>query len=85
MSSTEVEEQLPTLARGFNRGVPHYVPAFPEEDMKDDGTPMSWKEEPKLFLCDNWIMPVEVMKKPSPLWQPQDRLRARVARTVKGG
>ena len=20
-----------------------------------------WKEEPKLFLCDDWIMPVEVM------------------------
>ena len=50
LSSTEVEQQLPEQETLL--GVSHAMAAIPEEEMKDDGTPMSWTEEPKLFLCD---------------------------------
>ena len=57
--------------------VSHTVTAVPEEDMKDDGTPIAW---PRLLLCDDWIMPVGVMRKPCLLQQPHDKLRAGVAK-----
>ena len=56
-----------------------YYVDTPEEDTKDDGSPTAWKEEPKLFW-DDWIKPVEVMRKPSPLRKPRDKLRVRVAK-----
>ena len=38
----------------------------------------------KLFLHDDWIMPVEVMRKPCALQKPQDKLRARVVKKPVG-
>ena len=37
--------------------------------------------EPQLYLCDDWIRPVEVLRKPCVSLQPQDKLRARVAKS----
>ena len=47
LSSTEVEEHVPeqgTLLDAYRALI-----ASPEEDAKDDGTPISWKGESKLF------------------------------------
>ena len=71
LSSTEVEEHL----RAY-RG----LIAASEEDTKEDSIPISWKTECKLLLCDDWIMPVEIIRKPCSLQNPQDKLRARVAK-----
>ena len=38
------------------------------------------QEEPQLYLCDDWIRPSEVIKKPCALQRPQDKLRARVVK-----
>ena len=48
LSSIEVEEHLPK--QDVFLEISHVLIAKPEEDMKDDGTPMSWKEEPKFFV-----------------------------------
>ena len=37
------------------------------------------KKEPQLYICDDWIQPVEVVQKPGEL-QPKDKARARVAK-----
>ena len=48
-------------------------------------TPQAYKDalnptkEPQLYLCDDWIQPVEVMQKPKEL-QAKDKARARVAK-----
>ena len=61
MSSSAVEKQLPEQQASIEAS--HTLTAIPEEEMKDDETPISWREEPKLFLCDDWRMPLEVMRK----------------------
>ena len=45
---------------------------YEEEDLK---------REPQLYLCDDWIRPVEVMQKPGEL-RPHDKVRARVAKNI---
>ena len=40
---------------------------------------MDPKREPQLYLCDDWIRPVEVMQKPGEL-KPRDKVKARVAK-----
>ena len=58
VSSTEVEEHSPeqdTIPEAYRA-----LMTISEEDTKDDGTPVLWEAEPKLFQCDDWIMPVEV-------------------------
>ena len=37
------------------------------------------RKEPQLYICDDWIQPVEVTQMPREL-QPTDRARARVAK-----
>ena len=37
-------------------------------------------KEPQLYLCDDWIQPVEVMPKPGELRPKDDKARAWVAR-----
>ena len=70
LSSTEVEEQLPEPTNPVE--VSLVEPPKCEEETGDDGIPISWTEEPDLYLCDDWILPVAVMRKPVPLRQPQD-------------
>ena len=77
LSSTDVEEQVPQQEASLQ--VSNALTAIPEEDMRDDGTPISWKEEPRFFLCDDWSMPMEVTRKPCPRQQPHDKLWAGVA------
>ena len=48
-----------------------------KEDELDEGALMF--KEPQLYLCDDWIRPVEVIKKPRDL-PPQDKHRAREAK-----
>ena len=50
------------------------------EEYNDHDAHYKPSKEPQLYLCDGWILPVEVMKKPYSLQQPQDKLRARVAK-----
>ena len=78
VSSTEVEECVPeqdTLPEAH-----HVLMTTSGENTRDDGTPVRLEAEPDLFLCDDWIMPVEVIRKPCPLQRSQDKLRARVAK-----
>ena len=74
--STEVEECVPVTLPEAHRALMN----ISEEDTKDDVTPVWLEAQPKLFLCDDWIMPVQVMKKPCPLQNPQDKLQARVTK-----
>ena len=54
----------------------HSSTMFPaQEHEEDNGT----RKEPQLYLCDDWIRPVEVMKKPCELL-PHEKFRARVAK-----
>ena len=72
VSSAEVEEWVPeqdTLLEAHCA-----VMTISEEDTKDDGAPVWLEAEPKLFLCDDWIMLVEVLKTPCPLQKSQDKL-----------
>ena len=77
-SSSEVEECVPervTLLEAHRASM-----TISEEDTEDNDTPVWLEAEPKLFLCGDWIMLVEVMKKPCSLQKHQDKLRARVAK-----
>ena len=56
-----------------------------EEDTHDAGTPMSWRKEPELYLCDDWMLPVPITRKPKPVTNPEDKLKARVAKNVMPG
>ena len=57
-NSTEAEECMPE--RATPPETHRALMAISEEDTKDDGTPVWLEAEPKLFLCDDWIMLVEV-------------------------
>ena len=81
MSSNEIDEEVPEQA---STPVMHHSQLSNsvdngEYDGQDDVHDKPSKE-PQLYLCDDWILPAEVMKKPCSLQQPQDKLRARVAK-----
>ena len=83
VSSTEVEEQKPEQDQ-----VPavHHAKVSnstdDEEDEQQDNAHTKSEEEPRLYLCDDWIFQVEVMKKPRSPLHPQDKLRPRVAKNL---
>ena len=54
-------------------------PLMVEEKAHDYGTPISWKGELELYLFDDWILPVRVMRKPA-LVHPQDKFWVGVAK-----
>ena len=63
VSSTEVEEQKPDQDSFL--GVHHARANQSTEDEEDDQQHSAHtrsEEEPRLYLCDDWIQPVEVMK-----------------------
>ena len=49
---------------------------LPTQEYEEEMDP---KREPQLYLCDDWIRPVEVARKPGEL-RPHDKVRARVAK-----
>ena len=75
MSSNEIEEQVPEQD---STPVIHHsqVSNFVDngEYGGQDNAHDKPSKEPQLYLCDDWILPVEVMKKPRSLQQPQDKL-----------
>ena len=70
-SQEDVSESLPQISAAKIK------PPMAEKYTKDNGNPISWKSE--LNICDGWILPVQVMRKPMPLTNPQDKFRARIA------
>ena len=53
-----------------------FASILPPQEYEDALSPT---KEPQLYLCDDWIQPVEVMQKPKEL-QAKDKARARVAK-----
>ena len=78
VSSTEVEEHRPEEIAPSEA---HHVKlSAHEESVEGTSIPIKKEAEPQLYICDDWIMPVEVMKKPCLLQNPQNKPRASVAK-----
>ena len=54
----------------------HLARILPHQEDEDTGIP---NKEPQLYLCDDWIQPVEVLRKPKEL-SAKDKVRANVAK-----
>ena len=69
VSSTEVEERVARVEYRILNTLPEAQRAqltISDAETKEDGTPVWLEAEPQLFLRDDWVTPVEVMKKPCP-------------------
>ena len=53
-----------------------YSSVLPAQEHEEE---MDLRREPQLHLCDGWIRPVDVMKKPGEL-RPHEKVRARVVK-----
>ena len=73
-SSSESEEPNAEIQEAdFRARLSSVLPLHEEDDM------LFPKKEPQLYLCDDWIQPVEVMLKPKKL-NAKDKARAKVAK-----
>ena len=61
---------------GYHLHSGNFTQVIEENELDEDNMA---SKEPQLYLCDDWICPVEVIKKPCAL-KPQEKLRARVAK-----
>ena len=73
----EVQEESTSEAEESSQEpVVHLANILPHEEEDDELIP---RKEPQLYLCDDWIEPVEVMRRPKEL-TARDKMRANVAK-----